>query len=257
MAVLAVVSIIPSIVHCQDDSRRYRTGNIKVGDRVLADPVGLGKPDTCTVIGTTELTGNYMPGYTNQYLIRCATKAWSSTPATADKVTLAGQPNVLSTGAGNARPPAGANKYGTRNPRSCVNTKAPAGSMIDAAHAREYFICQAEKEFGTYLSLVENVSVEVGGPTVYDPRTQTGFTHMDTRIPPIAIRGNFLSYMCSSVDAQFDSRFYNLGKSCNTQLNRKAAGYCYKTTFGDWSCTMNDLFIAQSDKKYYVAPPPM
>lgn len=255
-ALLLVIFFIVSLAPAQDEAQRYKTGQIKVGDRVLADPVGLGKPDTCTVIGTTELTGSYRPGYTNQYLIRCDKEAWSSVPATGDKVKLAGQANVVNSGAAaNARPPQGANKYGTRDPHTCANTKDPAGKTIDAAHARQYFICQAEKVSGDMLYLVENVTVEVGGPTSYDPRTQTGFSQMDTRIPPIAIRGSFLQYQCSTLDAKFDSRFNNFGKNCNTYLNRKATGYCYKTTFGDWNCSMNDVMKADDDKHFRVPPP--
>jgi hypothetical protein len=109
---LATALGLASSALCLGEGQRYKTGQIKVGDRVLADSIGLGKPDTCTVIGTTELTGAYMPGYTNQYLIRCDKEAWSSVPATADKVKLAGQANVLNSGAAAAaQPAAGANKY--------------------------------------------------------------------------------------------------------------------------------------------------
>jgi hypothetical protein len=253
---LIAFSLMPFPASCQDEAQRYKTGEIKVGDRVLADPVNLKKPDTCTVIGTDELTGSYRPGYTNQYRIRCDHEAWTSVAATGDKVKLAGQANVLNSGAAaSAQPPAGANKYGTRDPHTCANTKAPAGNTIDSAHAKQYFICQAEKVSGNMLYLVENVTVEVGGPTRYDPRTQTGFSQMDTRISPIAIRGSFLEYQCSVLDAMFDSRFNNFGKNCNTYLNRKATGYCYKTTFGDWNCSMNDVFKSDDDKHFNVAPP--
>src|ERR1700742_4080376 len=124
---LSLFIVTASLISAQDESKRYKTGQIKVGDRVLADPVGLGKPDTCTVIGTLELTGAYRPGYTNQLNIRCDHNAWTTVPATGDKVKLAGQPNVVASGAaGAAQPPPGSNKYGTRNPRTCTNTKAPA-----------------------------------------------------------------------------------------------------------------------------------
>lgn len=99
------------------------------------------------------------------------------------------------------------------------------------------------------------MSVEIVGPTRYDPYTQTGFTKIDTRILPIAIRGSFLKYQCGVVDAKFDSRFNNAGKSCNTYLNRNASGYCYKTIKGDWNCSMNDVFKTRKNKYFNVAPP--
>ncbi len=73
--------------------------------------------------------------------------------------------------------------------------------------------------------------------------------------PAIAIRGSFLEDECSTVDAKFDSPFNNFGKNCNTYTNRKATRYCYKTTFGDWDCTMDDFLKAEDDKHFHVAPP--
>src|SRR4028118_2059005 len=58
-------------------------------------------------------------------------------------------------------------RYGTREPRACTNTKAPAKGAITAALAKKYLECQMEGVSGEYLSLVENVKVEVGGGIPY------------------------------------------------------------------------------------------
>ena len=79
----------------QDEAQRYKTDQIQVGDRVLADPVGLGKLDTCTVIGTAELAGDYRPGYTHQYQIRCDHNARSSVATTETKWFFADGPWCL------------------------------------------------------------------------------------------------------------------------------------------------------------------
>lgn len=147
VAMAAAATLFSNPVRCQDEAQRYETGQIKSGERVLADPVGLGKPDTCTVIGTTELKGSCRPGYTNQYLIRCDQKAWSSVSATGDKVKLSGEAGVST-----AVTAVAGNQYGTRDPRTCATRKR---STIDAGHAGRYFTCEAEKISGNLLYLVK------------------------------------------------------------------------------------------------------
>jgi len=255
-----IVALSIALTHAasgQDTEQRYKTGQIKVGDRIVADPLGINRPDTCTVISTREMPDSYKRGYTESYGIRCDHKPWDSVIATDKYVKLAGQPNAVASGAAAARPPAGANRFGTREPHTCANTKAPAGTRIDAAHAREYLLCQAEGVKGDFLYLVENLTLEVGAPDPMAVRERFGFSEIDMRVTPIAIRGSFQSYQCKPLDAQFDSRFYNLGKNCNVYDNRHAAGYCYKNTWGDWKCSMTDLNVNGDDRHFQVPPPSM
>ena len=250
---LAAGATLPHAALAQNEANRIHAGTFKVGDRISADPIGISKWDTCTILSARPMP--YDASKVDAFQIRCDHNAWSDVIATTDRVRTTSEANVVESGASRAQPPAGANKYGTRDPRTCADTRAPSSGAISAAQATQYFICQAEQVSGQYLYLVENVSVEVGGPARYDPRTQTGFSNMDTRVPIYPIRGSFLEYQCSEVDAKFDSRYNNFRKNCNTYLNRKATGYCYKTTFGDWNCTMNDVMKAQDDKHFQVAPP--
>ena len=54
-------------------------------------------------------------------------------------------------------------RYGSRDPRTCEDTKAPARGAITAALALKYLNCQMEYDSGSGdLYLVENVKVEVG-----------------------------------------------------------------------------------------------
>ena len=53
-------------------------------------------------------------------------------------------------------------RYGSRDPRTCENTKAPARGAITAALAAKYLNCQMEFISMGDLYLVENVKVEVG-----------------------------------------------------------------------------------------------
>lgn len=48
----------------------------------------------------------------------------------------------------------------------------------------------------------------------------------------------------------------NAGKNCTSYDQPKAEGVCWKTTFGDWGCNMNDLNHSGSQhQKRNVAPP--
>ena len=249
---LGGLTLLASLASAQEPDR-YKTGQIKVGDRILADAIGLGKPDTCTVIGTTELTGAYMPGYTNQYLIRCDHKAWTTVSATSKQVQPSGQANVMQNGQAAAQhPPAGANEFGTRNPRSC---QPISGAMISPAQAAYLVTCAREQITGHRLYLVDGVRVSSITASRYDPHTQTGFTNMDVSVPPFAIRGALQSWSCGTVDANFSSTYNNFGKSCIRYNEKNAGGYCYKMRDGRWSCNMHDTGLSESDKQYNVGPP--
>ncbi|MEO8281242.1 MAG: hypothetical protein ABI564_16200 [Ideonella sp.] len=253
MSLVIALSLAAFVVQAQDDKQRYRTGQFKVGDRVLADAIGLGAPDSCTVIGTTELTGSFMPGYTNQLLLRCDHKAWSSVAATADRVKPGGEANVVANGSAAAQqPPAGSNAYGTRNPRTC---EAFNGSSISPAQAAQLVTCSHEKISGGQIYLVDDVKVTSISTGHYDPRTQTGFTNMDTSLPPKEIEGSLVQSICGPVDAKFDSPYNNYGKNCNRINQKHAKGYCFKQRTGAWSCSMSDVMVSTEDKQYRVGPP--
>lgn len=128
--------------------------------------------------------------------------------------------------------------YGSREPRTCADTKAPARGAITAALALKYLNCQMEYISMRHLYLVENVKVEVGGGIPYAAiMGQRSFSEINVRVPVYPIRGSFLQYQCK------DPIREHVGPpntNCNTYNNPNATGYCYKTTFGDWKCAMTD-----------------
>ncbi len=144
------------------------------------------------------------------------------------------------------------NKYGTRDARSCADTKAPARGPITAALAKQYFVCQAEGVSGAYLYLVENERVEVGGGRPYNPGQESA-PQIDPSKPLYAIRGSYTRYQCLPEDAGMNSSAP--GKNCTRTEHRKATGYCYRTTFGEWLCEMTDKNISNDDWHQGVAPP--
>src|SRR5688572_3807290 len=82
-------------------------------------------------------------------------------------------------------------RYGSRDPRTCEDTKAPARGAITAALALKYLNCQMEYvSGGGDLYLVENVKVEVGGGTPYAAiRGQRSLEEIDVKYPVYPIRG--------------------------------------------------------------------
>jgi hypothetical protein len=142
-------------------------------------------------------------------------------------------------------------RYGARDPRTCADTKNPTSGAISAEQATKYVISNLEHQFGENLYLVENVKVEIGGSRPYNAYTDSGAADIDTTAPVYPIRGSFDQYQCAPI-----SKLYpNNGRNCTLYHMRKAEGKCYKTTFGDWCCTMLDLSSNRNDVEPNVAPP--
>ena len=145
------------------------------------------------------------------------------------------------------------NKYGARDPRTCDNTIAPRRGAMTAALAKQYFICQAEGVSGAYLYLVENEKVEVGGGRPYSRNADLGVPDINPKVPIYPIRGSYTRYLCLPEDAGTNSGAP--GKNCGVQIYRKSTGECYKTTFGDWRCSMTNGPTDFDDYKGGVPPP--
>lgn len=75
---------------------------------------------------------------------------------------------------------------------------------------------------------------------------------IDVKFPLYPIRGSFTKYQCKDPKTDY---IKIPGKTCNRTENPDAKGYCYKTTFGDWSCNMIVLFGKPEDSYPDVAPP--
>lgn len=145
-------------------------------------------------------------------------------------------------------------RYGSREPRTCEDTKAPAKGAITAALALKYLNCQMDYvSGGGDLYLVENVKVEVGGGIPYAAiMGQRSLSEIDVKHPVYPIRGSLLRYQCQNrlTAARLPDA------NCNTSNEPKATGYCYKTTFGDWRCYMNDPAANNAANIRHDVPPP-
>ena len=145
-------------------------------------------------------------------------------------------------------------RYGSRDPRTCEDTKVPAKGAITAASALKYLNCQMEYVAGGGdLYLVENVKVEVGGGIPYAAiMGQRSLSEIDVKHPVYPIRGSLLRYQCQNrlTAARVPDA------NCTSYNEPKATGYCYKTTFGDWRCYMNDPDSNNAANIRHDVPPP-
>lgn len=145
-------------------------------------------------------------------------------------------------------------RYGSREPRTCKDTKAPAKGAITAALAKVYLECQMEGVSGNPLYLVENVKVEVGGAIPYAAIIgHRSLAEIDVKHPVYPIRGSYLQYQ---IKDPVREHVGPPGKNATSYNHPKATGYCYKTTFGDWRCHMADPGATNKENVLHnVAPP--
>ena len=58
---------------------------------------------------------------------------------------------------------------------------------------------------------------------------------IDVAHPVFTIRGSLMRYECRRENGSND------GANCVSHVEANASGICYKTTSGDWNCSMSDL----------------
>ena len=141
-------------------------------------------------------------------------------------------------------------KYGTRDPRTCADTKAPAKGAMTAALATKYIICAAERVSGENLYLIEDLTgVQVGGSRPYSYNTDSvADIDVTARVYPFRT-GSYKKYQCAAVYQG------NKGYNCNIYPVTKASGACRKSTFGDWRCSLDNPSDDQSKIENNVPPP--
>lgn len=139
---------------------------------------------------------------------------------------------AASNGASNISGPPTANAlFGTRNPRQCQ----PVKQKPSEAEAAALLQCALEAQSHDYMTLYNNVSVSMAGSRVYQYRADSGNADIDTTAAVYPIRGSMDQYVCHQAGQMAPDQ------SCLITHMAKASGSCYKTTFGDWRCSMVDL----------------
>jgi hypothetical protein len=146
-----------------------------------------------------------------------------------------------------AQPGSGA-AYGSRDAHTCGSTKAPGKGAPSEKVVTEAILCSTEHIASRMLYLVEDLKFEIapkGRP--YNPRSDL-MTDIDTDVPIYSIQGSLTTWQCS----EHSDIMKNQGKNCNRYDQPKANGRCYKSTFGDWKCSLYDLNSTHTSQ----LPPP-
>lgn len=132
--------------------------------------------------------------------------------------------------------------FKTREPRTCNSvTSVPTVAQIPAL-----IQCQRESKSPYSIYLLSNIKVQAGGFRAYS-QFQDGYaTSIDTSAKVMPIRGSLVQWLCSQDRDK-------PGANCSRKSEPKAEGTCWKTTFGDWKCSMLDANDAALEPN--LAPP--
>jgi len=128
-------------------------------------------------------------------------------------------------------------KYDAPDPYRCGSTSEPTAGQISPGLAASYVQCALEGESNTLLTLLDHVEVQVA-PGI--PWSSLSLVERPQDANPngkrYAIRGSYDEYSCDRVFRSGALR--NVGKNCGLRHVPDGTGKCYRTTFGDWKCTM-------------------
>jgi hypothetical protein len=136
-------------------------------------------------------------------------------------------------------------RFGTRDPKSCPDRKAPERGAISGQQAAIYIVCGQKGDSpktvsdgaartGDYLYLLENVKVEVAKGRPFKPidASNIGEGDIDTAQPLYQLQGTYTEYQCTGTASDVK------GKNCNVWDISNAKGVCYKDTFSNWNCVL-------------------
>jgi hypothetical protein len=131
-----------------------------------------------------------------------------------------------------------ASPWGARSPAQCPSVQQGRPPSNEQAIQLLRCLKETASQSSGELWLMEDVRVEMGGPTdyaaMYPLITMTG---ADTTKKVYPIRGSWTWSTCMlRADA---ARKGNPDLNCREAGVSEATGACWQTTFGDWKCAMN------------------
>src|SRR5271169_6640633 len=86
--------------------------------------------------------------------------------------------------------------FDTREPFACKSKKMPASGGPSGSVLSDYVRCGNEKISGGYISLFENMTVDIGKSRPYSAWTDVGNEDIDNSQPVYPIRGTYDAYSC-------------------------------------------------------------
>ena len=142
----------------------------------------------------------------------------------------AGGEGAAQSGAGISGPLAMLPEYNARAPRTCSKVTSPPS----AAQATVLVQCAMDSKSYTGLGLIQDVKLEMGSSRPFVYWTDAGLAGIDLNAKVYELRGSYTGYFCTLVSASLNPP----GQNCIKSVVPKAQGWCWKTSFGDWSCKM-------------------
>jgi hypothetical protein len=144
-------------------------------------------------------------------------------------------------------------RFGTREPMACGD---PVRSKPNEQQIKDLIRCKKENVTREYVTLIEDIKVETGGMRAYNQFSDGYATSIDTAEKVMPIRGSLTSYQCNPLTTVKKSVYdvVNVGKNCLVVKQQHAEGKCFKTTFGDWWCGMQEN-VPSSNFEHDQPPP--
>jgi hypothetical protein len=120
-------------------------------------------------------------------------------------------------------------QYGSRAPRTCSKVTSPPS----VAQAAVLVQCSMEADSAFGVGLVQDVKPEIGKPRKFVYATDAGTPGIDLDAQVYPLQGTYTAYLCRVINNMSPA-----GANCIKTVVTSAIGACYKTSFGDWRCRM-------------------
>ncbi len=159
---------------------------------------------------------------------------------------------VLAAGQSASAEAASGAPWGSRNAAPCNAVRQ--NNAPNAAQATAILKCRREKAYDSSgeLWLMEKANIQVGGGmpfvTAYNTWTMQG---ADTTKQVFPLRGSWTMVMCRNRADLARYSAQDAQRNCS-ETDYQGDGVCWRTTFGDWDCTVTGRTGAQRQK---TAPP--
>jgi len=121
-------------------------------------------------------------------------------------------------------------EYDARAPRTCSKVTSPPS----AEQAAVLVQCAMDGLSPTGLQLTQDVNLEMGSPRPFVYYTDAGLAGIDLKAQVYPLRGSYTGYFCR----KWGGTLVPIGQNCVVSAVPVAKGWCWKTSFGDWSCKM-------------------
>ena len=121
-------------------------------------------------------------------------------------------------------------EYNARAPRTCAKVTSPPS----AAQAAVMVQCNMDSVSATGLGLVQDVKLEMGSSRAFVYYSDAGLAGVDLNAKIYPLRGSYTSYFCTLSSASLNPG----GQNCIKSVVPAAQGWCWKSSFGDWSCKL-------------------